>query len=49
MNLPFAVERDASEVASFLVNYLSRTLRGSKIYYFAVDKDITAVIEAVQK
>ena len=56
-NMPFVVECDASDVAiSATLNqggrpaaFMSRTLRGSELHYPAVDKEATAIIEAVRK
>ena len=55
--LPFVVERDASDVAvSAVLNqggrpvaFMSRTLQGSEIHYPSVEKEATAIIEAVRK
>ena len=56
-NLPFIVECDASEVAvSATLNqggrpvaFMSRTLHASERHYPAVEKEATAIIEAVRK
>ena len=54
---PFVVEYDASEVAaSIMLNQsgqsvvlMSRTLQGSELHYPSVEKEATAIIEAVRK
>ena len=56
-NLPFVVECVASDVAvsavlnqgSHPVAFMSRTLQGSELHYPAVEKEATAIIEAVRK
>ena len=56
-NMPFVVECDASDVAiSATLNQggravacMSRTLHGSELHYPAVEKEATAIIEAVRK
>ncbi|XP_068235600.1 uncharacterized protein [Palaemon carinicauda] len=56
-SLPFVVECYASEVAvSAVLNqggrpvaFMSRTLQGSELHYPAVEKEATAIIEAVRK
>ena len=56
-SIPFCVECDASEVAvSATLNqngrpvaFMSRTLQGSELLYPAVEKEATAIIEAVRK
>ena len=56
-NLPFVVECDASEMAiSATLNqggrpvaFMSRTLHGGETHYPAVEKEATAIIEAVRK
>ena len=54
---PFVVECDASEVCvSATLNqcgrpvaFMSRTLQGSELHYPSVEKETTAIIEAVRK
>ena len=56
-NMPFVVECDASDVAisatlnqgGHSVAFMSRTLIGSELHYLAVEKEATAIIEAVRK
>ena len=56
-NMPFVVECDTSNVAiSATLNqggrpvaFMSRTLHGSELHYPAVEKEATAIIEAVRK
>ena len=56
-SLPFVVECDASEVAvSAILNqdgrpvaFMSRTLQNSELHYPPVEKEATAIIEAVRK
>ena len=55
--LLFVGEYDASDIATSatlnhggkLVAFMSRTLQGSEIYYFAFENEATAIIEAVRK
>ena len=55
--IPFTVECDASDVAiSATLNQngrpvalMSRMLSGSEVFYPAIEKEVTAVIEAVRK
>ena len=55
--LPFTVECDASDIAvsatlnqrGGLVAFISRTLSGSELHYPPVEKEATAIIEAVRK
>ena len=56
-NLPFVVECDSSDLAiSATLNqdgrpvaFMSRSFQGSEIHYPAVEKEVTAIIEAVRK
>ena len=56
-NIPFIVECDASDIAvSATLNqggrpvaFMSRTLQGSELHYPAIEKEATAVIEAIRK
>ena len=56
-NMPFVVKCDASDVAiSATLNqggrpvaFMSRTLNGCELHYPAVEKEATAIIEAVRK
>ena len=55
--LPFVIECDTSEVAVFTtlnqdgrpVAFMSRTLQNSELHYPPVEKQATAIIEAVRK
>ena len=55
--MPFVVECDTSDVAILAmlnqgghpVAFMSRTLHESKLHYPVVEKEATAIIEAVQK
>ena len=56
-NLPFTVECDTSETAVSVtlnqgdrpVAFMSRTLQSSELHYLAIEKETTAIIEAVRK
>ena len=55
-NMPFVVECNASDVAisatlnqgGYPMAFMSRTLHGSELHYPAVEKEATAIFEAVR-